>query len=292
MLGYRANLTREVISRAQWAAVLVVFLILALISCGSNAQSELPVYSTLPLPTPTISPSPSTLQVPISASPSLDNACQVPIDVSVAVLLNELQSCKSTTLSKDSSSIIRLYLELERFKSDPEFHQFGFGACCRFNSWLRELESLSMTTYGETGAAPGDLSTIAFEYQRNAGIRSHLIDAVEADIAFAAKEIMGLRDGLPTPTLDRGLGSEVIGRWRHDMLTRTFVMIISEAGQIRIEQITDRGKLVDPLVEVSSAAGRRFNIVGDPREWYIINRQGNLEIRDHFGLYVTAIKVE
>ena len=206
MLGYRANLTREVISRAQWAAVLVVFLILALISCGSNAQSELPVYSTLPLPTLTISPSPSTLQVPISASPSLDNACQVPIDVSVAVLLNELQSCKSTTLSKDSSSIIRLYLELERFKSDPEFHQFGFGACCRFNSWLRELESLSMTTYGETGTAPG--------------------------------------------------------------------------------------KLVDPLVEVSSAAGRRFNIVGDPREWYIINRQGNLEIRDHFGLYVTAIKVE
>ena len=143
------------------------------------------------------------------------------------------------------------------------------------------------------------MRTIAFEYQRNAGIRSQLIDAVEADIAFAPKEIMGLRDGLPTPTLDRGLGTEVIGRWRHDMLTRTFVMIISEAGQIRIEQIADRGKLVDPLVEVSSAAGRRFNIVGDPREWYIINRQGNLinrqgnlEIRDDFGLYVTAIKVE
>ena len=151
---------------------------------------------------------------------------------------------------------------------------------------------MSLQTFREVGASGPDLLTVGFEYLRNAGRRTQLIESIEADMAFAAKGIMGLQIGVATPPPDNTLGVAVTGRWRHGMIQDTLVLIISEAGQMRIERVTDNGKLVDPIMEVPSAVGRRFNIVDDPREWFVITGQGTLEIWDTLGLYTIARKID
>ena len=75
--------------------------------------------------------------------------------------------------SEDTKQLLTLYQEFLRFKDDPEFHQIGFGVCCRFNDWQRRVEELSsrakLKTLKDIGVMPGDLFNLGMEYLRSKG---------------------------------------------------------------------------------------------------------------------------
>ena len=75
--------------------------------------------------------------------------------------------------SENTKRLLALYQELYLFKDDPEFHQVGFGVCCRFNDWQKRVVELSSRTKLETlydvGMTPGDLSVLGSEYLTSKG---------------------------------------------------------------------------------------------------------------------------
>ena len=91
------------------------------------------------------------------------------------------------TLSADAQELKTLYEELQGFKDNPEFHQVGFGTCCRFNKWKVKVESLrskktGMKIFREIGFLPGELLQLGMEYMRSRGHPTSYTQVMEATI--------------------------------------------------------------------------------------------------------------
>ena len=75
--------------------------------------------------------------------------------------------------SESTKLLLALYQELHLFKDDPEFHEVGFGACCRFHDWQTRVEELRSRTELETlmdiDVVPGDLLVLGLEYMKSKG---------------------------------------------------------------------------------------------------------------------------
>ena len=75
--------------------------------------------------------------------------------------------------SEQTKRLLALHKELHSFKDDPEFHQVGFGACCRFHEWQARVEVLRSETKLETimdiEVVPGDLLILGLEYMQSKG---------------------------------------------------------------------------------------------------------------------------
>ena len=225
--------------------------------------------------------------------------CEASNGADVTTLLKEMQSCEAD-LSRISRDLIRLFLQLQEFKHDPEFHQIGFGVCCRFNSWLREADSLrdgaGHDSLRELGIVPGNLSLLGLEYMRSAGRPTEHTKRLEASLMFHAKKTMGLEKSWPTPTVDSSLGTEVVGEWMYKggyFEMDGPIVIFSKGGQLRLEQrFADGSKLEESIVEIQASAGRRFNSNNEFGEYFIINSEGDLEVWNTFGLITTAKKLQ
>ena len=94
-------------------------------------------------------------------------------DEEQSALSSDSASEEHAEFSENTKRLLALYQELCLFKDDPEFHQVGFGVCCRFNDWQKRLEELSSRTKLETfydiGMVPGDLSVLGLEYLTSKG---------------------------------------------------------------------------------------------------------------------------
>ncbi len=221
--------------------------------------------------------------------------CAPPNNADVTVVLRELQSCKPD-LSRDSKDFIRLFIELQEFKTDPEFHKVGFAVCCRFNSWLKKVESFQRRagqgTLMELAVAPGELLLLGLDYVWSKGQPTDHIRQSEHIIKFQAEKTMGLV--LKTPASDLSPSSQVIGNWMYDDGNlKVTVLILRDSGQFHmVEKFHDSSKLEIPIVEIESSTGRRFTKLDDGlREDYVINRKGDLEIWDIYGLSTIAMKL-
>ena len=75
--------------------------------------------------------------------------------------------------SESTKLLLALYQELHLFKDDPEFHEVGFGACCRFHDWQTRVQELQSRTNLETlmdiDVVPGDLLVLGLEYMKSKG---------------------------------------------------------------------------------------------------------------------------
>ena len=171
-----------------------------------DTPTAAPAPTVTPEP-PTTTPTPTGTPVPVAqilvATPSTTSDCAEPETAELTALLRELQSCKPD-LSLFTKDAIRLYLELQEFKDDPEFHQVGFGLCCRFNAWQKEVDALTdssgLETLMEIGIVPGELWSLGWEYFQNQGRSTDLTDYLEANIKAAVIKVMGLVTPQPTPT--------------------------------------------------------------------------------------------
>ena len=273
-------------------------------------------------------PTPTGTSVPAAqiliATPSTMSDCAEPETLEITALLKELQSCKPD-LSSLTKDVIRLYFELLEFKDDPEFHQVGFGVCCRFNVWKQEVDALTdrsgLDTVGEVGIVPAELYSIGWEYFKNKGHSTGLTDYVEASLQAAVMKTMGLVTLQPTPTptptptpeptpaqtatptpeptatptADTALGMQVIGEWEneYDGGLQSRIKIIRESGVVRLEETFDDGSmLTESLVESESEIGRRFDIAGESGEYFVIDLTGNLQVWGRYGLISTAKELE
>ncbi len=237
----------------------------------------------------------ATARVPASAV-ALTVNCAAPENPSVTKLLEELRSCKSN-LSQDTKELIRLFVELQGFKTDPEFVRVGFGVCCRFNSWLGEVNALRDSerydTLNEVGILPVDLLELGQTYMISKGQPTEYTESLEARVEIQSQKTMGLVTYSPTPTVNAALGTEIVGVWIDEFLGfEDRITIFKQGGQLRLEWVFDDGsKEYFAIVESQSPTGRRFE-AADQFEHYIIDRQGNLQIWDPYGLITTAKKIK
>ena len=279
--------------------MLLLVTLLAVACAPENSAAPAPTVTPKPdttTPTPTGTSVP-TAQIPI-ATPSTTSDCAEPETLETTALLKELQSCKPD-LSSSTKDVIRLYFELQEFKDDLEFHQVGFGVCCKFNVWKQEVDALTdrsgLDTLGEVGIVPGELYSLGWEYFKNNGRSTGLTDYVEASLQAAVMKTMGLVTLQPTPTADAALGMQVIGEWEneYDGGLQSRIKIIRESGVVRLEETFDDGSIrTESLVESESEIGRRFEIAGESGEYFVIDLTGNLQVWDHYGLISTAKKLQ
>ncbi len=278
-------------------------------STASLTATPVPTHSSVPtvvatpthssVPTVVATPTPSSVPTAVATpTPNLTLKCAVPDNTDVTALLIELKSCKP--ISQDTKDLIDLFVELEGFKTDPEFHQVGFGGCCRFNSWLKQAEALrdraGLDSLTEVGILPGDIILVGQAYMNSAGRSTEHTEWVKRTLEVEAKKTIGLETPLsPIPTAD--LPSDiVIGEWLEE-ITATLenrITIFSESGQLSMKwDFSDGSEGEFPLIESKSPIGRSFHIVGGfPGDYYVIDAQGNLQIRGSYGLITTARKVE
>jgi len=94
----------------------------------------------------------------------------------------------------------------------------------------------------------------------------------------------------PTPP-----GGDVVGRWLYDALGGRIYTIYRKNGVLYLESKgSPKGGSSDEIVEVEHPTGRRFKRKEISRggDYYLINRKGDLEIRDDEGLSSVCKKVE
>lgn len=84
---------------------------------------------------------------------------------------------------------------------------------------------------------------------------------------------------------------EVIGIWLDDW-TSSRITIYQENGLIYLEQVfSDGSSLKEELIENSSTLGRRFDMKEESIDYFIIDSEGNLQLRDNIGLIYTAKRI-
>ena len=184
---------------------------------NTEPQSTVETAESTQPPTPTPAPSnkstnlhkPPTRTAEPTALPAKD--CAEPEDANLTSLLIELESCRPG-ISNDTRDVISLLQELEGFKTAPEFQQVGFGACCRFNTWLVEAKALQeragIAPLDEVGIVPGHLILIGQEYVGSAGQPTEYTESLMSQIDFAVRKTMELeRSDLSTPA------DMVFGKW-------------------------------------------------------------------------------
>ena len=159
-------------------AVFASVFALAVLGCESEEQVQPTPTTSIEQPTATPEPTATATvaAIAISATPQptlqMSEDCVEPEDARLTDLLIEMESC-SPSISNDTRELIRLFLSLEEFKTDPEFHRVGFAPCCQFKLWLEEVEafrdSAGIAPHTEVGLLPGELLVMGLEYVRSAG---------------------------------------------------------------------------------------------------------------------------
>jgi hypothetical protein len=114
------------------------------------------------------------------------------ITLLTAVMVLMQGSDVQANMSEDAIQLKTLYEELQNFKDDPQFHEVGFGSCCRFHDWqqrVKELEEQSGSSLlFELGVLPGDLLVLGLEYMRSKGQPTPYTEDMEPEFMEAVYE--------------------------------------------------------------------------------------------------------
>ena len=96
---------------------------------------------------------------------------------------SSVDSDETTEFSAHTKQLLTLYEELHSFKDDPNFHEVGFGRCCRFHEWQTRVAALrsraGLETLADVGVLPGDLLTLGMEYMRSKGRSTEYTETME-----------------------------------------------------------------------------------------------------------------
>ena len=104
-----------------------------------------------------------------------------------------VDSDEPTEFSVHTKQLLALYEELHSFKDDPDFHEVGFGRCCRFHDWQTRVEALQssagLETLADVDVLPGDLLTLGMEYLRSEGRPTEYTEIMEPHYASGLAEL-------------------------------------------------------------------------------------------------------
>ena len=104
--------------------------------------------------------------------------------------------------SENTKQLLALYLELHSFKDYSEFHQVGFGVCCRFYDWQIQVEELQrktkLETFREIELVPGDLLILGSEYIQSKGRPTKYTQTMEPLFRSGLKALRILESDSPS----------------------------------------------------------------------------------------------
>ena len=225
--------------------------------------------------------------------------------------------------SESTKLLLALYQELHLFKDDPEFHEVGFGACCRFHDWQTRVQELQSRTNLETlmdiDVVPGDLLVLGLEYMKSKGsptaytqtmdpkFRSAVSVTADQESAPLASQIDPPVQPIPAvASVTTASQTDSLGEWRDVMgdfwdhklrivqEDNRYVMIVRPTRGKPLRRDWDHKLRIvqeDKLTELPAQGVRRFKV--DAADGiYVIQADGDLGLYDSEGLIRVAKKIE
>ena len=195
--------------------------------------------------------------------------------------------------SESTKQLLALYQELHLFKDDPEFHEVGFGACCRFHDWQTRVQELQSRTNLETlmdiDVVPGDLLVLGLEYMKSKGSPTGYTQTMEPKFRSGVS-VTADQESAPLASQTDSLGEwrDYIGDfWDHNL------RIVQEDNRYIMIGTPTRG---DPyrreLTELPPEAGMVHKFSSGNGDIYAIQADANLGLYDSDGLIRVAQKIE
>ena len=209
----------------------------------------------------------------------------------------------SETTSDEASSVPavlrlkQLYQEFLEFKDDAEFREVGWGRCCKYYRWMKNVRGLQDEDLGnfiaEFGILPGELVALGHEYYQGRG-DGELAQYYEAIIASGERPIHSepaIRESIPA-------SNEAIGGWV-DIITPTLkekITIARKEGElVYVGEFSDGGTRSFGLTEIAAKDGQARRFKPEPGsgsayhgESIAILLNGRLAVYDEYGLIVTV----
>ena len=213
--------------------------------------------------------------------------------------------------SESTKLLLALYQELHLFKDDPEFHEVGFGACCRFHDWQTRVQELQSRTNLETlmdiDVVPGDLLVLGLEYMKSKGsptaytqtmdpkFRSAVSVTVDQESAPLASQIDPPVQPIPeVASVTTASQTDSLGEWRDymgDFWDHNLRIVQEDNRYVMIVRPTRGKPLRRELTELPAQGVRRFKV--DAADGiYVIQADGDLGLYDSEGLIRVAKKIE
>jgi hypothetical protein len=96
--------------------------------------------------------------------------------LALIITVSFILACNHMALAASEKEVFsktkKLYIELMEFKGNKEFHNVGFGQCCKYYKWLQKVKAISNNDARKLlkyGFVPGDIEMLAREYKRSKG---------------------------------------------------------------------------------------------------------------------------
>ena len=192
--------------------------------------------------------------------------------------------------------IRKLYAEFQTFKNEDKFRRVGYGRCCKYYQWMKEVEGLRGNDAGEFlrsfGILPGELISLGMEYYQGRGNQG-AAKMWEASVAA----ILNPKSAERSIDAENDEPDRVIGRWEVH-INRTLwesVTIQTVGGKpLYAGEFKDGSSREIELVEIHAKVGelRRFRGAEgsswDPNEQVAISNGGKLKFYDELGYIRTA----
>ncbi|MFG0275175.1 MAG: hypothetical protein ACF8QF_08960 [Phycisphaerales bacterium] len=176
-------------------------------------------------------------------------------------------------------------VELDRFRLDSKFHQFGFGAGGPYNSWLRSVESKQNARDFSLAerVAIGDLHMLAFEYLNTNG--------QDNDYTRFARE--QINDVILSESSDDIL--QPATEQSPEPLAPSFSVEQVEAGRALHSAILDRHPLIDASYRRASLWGALSNqplaVIWVPSaDWQALSERERAELGGYAASLVDAVR--
>ena len=214
--------------------------------------------------------------------------------------------------SESTKQLLALYQELHLFKDDPEFHEVGFGACCRFHDWQTRVQELQSRTNLETlmdiDVVPGDLLVLGLEYMKSEGSPTGYTQKMEskfrsgvsvtADQEYAPLTSQTDPPGQQIPevaSVTTASQTDSLGEWRNyvgDFWDHNLRIVQEDNRYIMIVTPTRGDPFQRELTELPAEAEMVRQFSAGNGDIYAIQADGNLGLYDSDGLIRVAQKIE
>lgn len=206
------------------------------------------------------------------------------------------QKATQEQIENDRAQVRELLAELDNFKSNTKFHAYGYGAGFPYgHEWQKTVKALGATMSLEKGHSLALASSTSYlwelghEYMNTKGRENKTTKTMR----------MYIEEGInPAPSPVKALEGhgekEFLGKWASTWgISHQQEFIRQGDAATCISRFEDGSSSSDDYVAEDVAKGIKLTRVGDTfGEYYIINKQGELEYWSKIEKYYTAKPVQ
>ncbi|MCY3752754.1 MAG: hypothetical protein OXG99_01530 [Alphaproteobacteria bacterium] len=188
----------------------------------------------------------------------------------------------------------KLYIEFQLFKNDPEFHAVGYGRCCEYYQWMKNVDALrggnARDFLSLFGILPSELIALGREYYNGRG-NGETAQHFESLINWSnapSREGSVVKNANPK-------ANDVIGVWIYmpsSTWKQTIAIKQTNGKLVQVDRFHDGSSRQQELVELTPRRGQTRRFRPNPKspygEYLAILIDGRLALYDSAGLIGTA----